>query len=502
MEESEYTQVEEPVDEGIQTAQKTDTPDSVSIKKSEEMAPVKTIPSKKSNEIEKPKTEIETPVFSAPDYPENWILEQKKEYKDYLTEIVLVSSFNPEEIKNSEVYAWSKNNQKFEWQDTISEFVDLETILASRTEIMKKGGFETEKMIVKIKDTGPQMVVMTGSFPAGLVFERKLDFTSSTYDKFIESLESVLDTDKTTYNRLPSGLRGVISQEYHFETLISDLTAQKTNLDKKVLYNTKEIIQNIKKINENIIDPELVKPVVSCLEREYNRLREQSAHDKEKEKERDALNKEISDVREKIIKILDLDWKITSRDWNDGQTKLMQELSNTMKEDSEAKGFAERTIQVAGKFPKKSENSETNSNEQNLIRFSSEAKEMKLSATKINTMEEDFFKAEQSKYKNDFNKQKAEDKWDQDKKGIFLKYIEKELKPMQNKLNQLNKIKKIEYAFEKIQIHQDRYKYLPHLNKIKENLKILCDRAKEFHGAKETWKVNLNGSKNIEIILD
>ena len=114
MEESEYTQVEEPVDEGIQTAQKTDTPDSVSIKKSEEMAPVKTIPSKKSNEIEKPKTEIETPVFSAPDYPENWILEQKKEYKDYLTEIVLVSSFNPEEIKNSEVYAWSKNNQKFE----------------------------------------------------------------------------------------------------------------------------------------------------------------------------------------------------------------------------------------------------------------------------------------------------------------------------------------------------------------------------------------------------
>ena len=109
---------------------------------------------------------------------------------------------------------------------------------------------------------------------------------------------------------------------------------------------------------------------------------------------------------------------------------------------------------------------------------------------------------EKSKHGEDFNKQKAEEKWDQVKQDIFLKYIEKELLPMKMKLEQLNKIKKIEYAFEKIQTHQDRYKYLPYLNKIKENLKILCDRAKEFHGAKETWKVNLNGSKNIEIILD
>ena len=502
VEEFEYTQVEEPVDEGIQTTQKPDTPYSVSIEKSEEIAPVKTIPSKESNEIEKPKTEIETPVFSAPDYPEKWTLEQKKEFKDSLTEIVLVSSFKPEEIKNSEVYAWSKNNQKFEWQDTISEFVDLDTILASRTEIMKKGGFETEKMVVKIKQTGPQVIVMTGSFPAGLLFDRKLDLTSATYKKFHESVKSVL----RVCNPPPLNVRTLLSTIEEFNSLISKLDNRDEHLDKieKEYFNTKEIYENIKKINDNIIDPIEVNPVLIFLEREYTRLENQSKDYKQRKNEIDADNRKISAVRGKIIEIFDF-WPIDSRDWRDGQNEFLSKLGNTMKEYFKEKGFSENQIKIAGVFPKKLVDPKAKSkekSEKNIIKFSKKVDEVELSLAKKLDLKNLFIAKEKKRDGKDFNLQKTEKRWEMKGKEEIRNYIEKEYSLQENKLDKLNDIKDVEFAFETIVTQQENYNYLKNLKEIVTKLKLLCDTADQYHGAKETWKVHLNGSNNIEIILD
>ena len=501
VEDFEYTQVEEPEDEGVQNIKQPDTPDSVSIEKPEEMAPVKTIPSKKSNEIEKPKTEIEKPVFSAPVYPENWTLEQNEEYKDYLTEIAFISSFNLEEIKNSEVYAWSKNNQKFEWQDSISELVDLETILASRTEIMKKGGFETEKMVVKIKQTGPQVIVRTGSFPAGLLFDRKLDLTSATYKKFHESVKSVL----RVCNPPPLNARTLLSKNEEFNSLISKLDNRDENLDKieKEYFNSKEIYENIKKINDNIIDPIEVNPVLIFLEREYKRLEDY----KEKKNEIDADNRKISEVRGKIIEIFDF-WPIDSRDWHDGQNEFLSKLGNTMKEYFKEKGFSENQIKIAGVFPKKLVDPKTKSkekSEKNIIKFSKEVEEFELSTLKKNNLKTMFINDRKSKLRNKFNKQEAEKIWDEIKESQFLKYehiLKEEYSKMKEKLDKLNDIQDIEFAFEKIETTEEIESFLKILKEIRKKLKLLSDTANEFHGAKETWKVNLNGSKNIQIILD
>ena len=81
-------------------------------------------------------------------------------------------------------------------------------------------------------------------------------------------------------------------------------------------------------------------------------------------------------------------------------------------------------------------------------------------------------------------------------------YIEKEYSLQENKLDKLNDIKDVEFAFETIVTQQENYNYLKNLKEIVTKLKLLCDTADQYHGAKEIWKVHLNGSSNIEIILD
>ncbi len=509
VEESEYTQVEEPLDEGIQTTKKPDTPDSVSIEKSEEITPIKTIPSTKSNEIEEPKTKIETPSFPAPDYPEKWILEQKEEYKDSLTEIVLVSSFNLEEIKNSEVYAWSKNNQKFEWQDTISESVNVETILASRTEIMKKGGFETEKLVVRVKNTGPRMIVKASSFSVGLLFDKKL--TCSTYQDLIESVKelfAVCGTPKDSDQKLPSDflnlppdLKNVFKDSKDFDALIKNCGVMLEEIDLKK-YN---------QIDSKIIDLRLINVVRYFCNDHYENLVRNSSNKENLNKILDEKNEKISEARDQIKQVFPWVWEQSSTEWNIGGNKLVLELQKKINEEFENSGFKSPNIRIAGKFPNIPENPKNDSGKKGDISLEKEKikliDEINLTEEREGNFKQSFMRnerAEKEQNKEKFKPPAAEIKWEGVKHKRFKKYIGEILSGMEKRLIELNNIKNLGYAFEKVKVHSP-YRYedvLPKLKKILDKLNYLFNAVENFQDREETWKVNLNGRTIIEVIPD
>jgi hypothetical protein len=176
-----------------------------------------------------------------------------------------------------------------------------------------------------------------------------------------------------------------------------------------------------------------------------------------------------------------------------------------MKKYFKEKGFAENQIKIAGVFPKKSMDSRAKSNEnseKNIINFSKKVEEVELSIVKKLDLKNLFIEKVKERDGKDFNLQKAENRWEIMGKEEIRNYIRKEYLFQKNKLDQLNHIKDIEFAFETIVTQQENYTYLKNLKEIVSKLKLLSDTANEFHGAKETWKVNLNGSKNIQIILD
>ena len=176
-----------------------------------------------------------------------------------------------------------------------------------------------------------------------------------------------------------------------------------------------------------------------------------------------------------------------------------------MKEHFNEKGFAEHEIKVAGVFPKKSVDSKVKSkknSEKNIIKFSKKVEEVELSIVKKLELKNLFIEKEKKRDGKDFNLQKTEKRWEMKGKEEIRNYIEKEYSLQENKLDKLNDIKDVEFAFETIVTQQENYNYLKNLKEIVTKLKLLCDTANEFHGAKKTWKVLLNGSKNIKLILD